>query len=212
MADIFELFKQIGKKEEATGAPEWIIAGLGNPGREYEKTRHNAGYMAIDRLAGRLGADVLRSRFRSLTGMAVMGGHRVLLMKPLTYMNLSGEAIREAADFYRIPAEKILVLVDDVYLPAGRMRIRGNGSDGGHNGLANIIYQLGKNTFPRIRIGVGEKPNPEYDMKDWVLGKIPEGDLKRLQGSVEDIYDAALLMMDGKLSDAMCAYNGKVHT
>lgn len=211
MGDLFDLFRQIGRQEEPAGKPEWLIVGLGNPGKEYEKTRHNAGFMAMDRLCARLGTSCLRSRFRSLTGDGVMGAHRVLLMKPQTYMNLSGEAVRDAAAYYKIPPERILVLSDDVYLPTGRMRIRTSGSNGGHNGLGNIIYQLESDRFPRIRLGVGEKPHPDYDMKDWVLGRLPENEWSRFSHTLDDVFDAAVLVMDGKSGEAMGRYNGKVY-
>ena len=171
MADIFDLFKQISKQNTApTAAPTHIIAGLGNPGKEYEKTRHNAGFMALDHLSAKLGANVSRLKFKALCGEAQIGTHRVLLMKPQTFMNLSGDAIAEAASFYKIPPENILILVDDVCQDTGRMRVRQSGSHGGQNGLKNIIARLGSDKFPRIRFGVGQKPNPQYDLAAWVLG------------------------------------------
>lgn len=173
MADIFELFKKIsGERETAEREPvSWIIAGLGNPGRDYEITRHNAGFLCMDVLADRYGARVDRAKFRALCGEATISGRRVLLMKPMTMMNASGEAIREAAAFYKIDPAHILVLVDDTNLAVGQLRIRLRGSAGGHNGLKNIIYQLNSEDFPRLRIGVGAKPHPDMDIADWVLSR-----------------------------------------
>lgn len=211
MSNLFDLFKKIEQPAESAGAPEWIIVGLGNPGRDYEKTRHNAGFLAMGVLCEKLGAECRRARFRALTGTATVGGHRVLLMMPETYMNLSGESVREAADFYHIPPERVIVLVDDVYLAPGRMRIRTGGSNGGHNGLGNIICQLNSDRFARVRFGVGEKPHPNYDMKDWVLGKLSNDDLSHMKGCFDDTLDAVTLLMDGKADRAMELYNGKVH-
>ena len=173
MADIFELFKKIsGERETAEREPvSWIIAGLGNPGRDYEITRHNAGFLCMDVLADRYGARVDRAKFRALCGEATISGRRVLLMKPMTMMNASAEAIREAAAFDKIDPAHILVLVDDTNLAVGQLRIRLRGSAGGHNGLKNIIYQLNSEDFPRLRIGVGAKPHPDMDIADWVLSR-----------------------------------------
>ena len=149
----------------------WLVVGLGNPGDKYENTRHNAGFMAIDQLADRGDFPVQRLKFHALTQQATISGQGVLVMKPTTYMNLSGDAVAEAAAFYKVPPEHILVLCDDVSLPVGKLRIRLSGSAGGHNGLKNIIYLTGSDQFPRLKIGVGAKPHPDYDMADWVLGK-----------------------------------------
>lgn len=209
MGDIMDLFRQIGKEpQQTTGAPEYLICGLGNPGTEYTRTRHNAGFMAIDYLSQKTGISCTRSRFRSLCGSGTITGHTVLILKPQTYMNLSGEAVREAAQYYKIPPEKIIVLVDDVYLEPGRMRVRRFGTDGGHNGLKNIIYHLESDRFPRIRLGVGEKPSREYDMADWVLGKLSDDDCKKLYPCLEASYDGICLILEGKLDDAMGRCNG----
>ena len=149
----------------------WLVVGLGNPGDKYENTRHNAGFMAIDQLADRGDFPVQRLKFHALTQQATISGQGVLVMKPTTYMNLSGDAVAEAAAFYKVPPEHILVLCDDVSLPVGKLRIRLSGSAGGHNGLKHIIQRLGTDQFPRLKIGVGAKPHPDYDMADWVLGK-----------------------------------------
>ena len=152
------------------GPIEWLVVGLGNPGSKYEWTRHNMGFLVVDELAERLSIPVQRLKFKALTNTAVLGGKSVLLMKPTTYMNLSGEAVGQAARFYKIPPERVLVISDDVALPQGKLRVRRSGSAGGHNGLKNIIALLGSDAFPRIRIGVGAPPHPDYDMADWVLG------------------------------------------
>lgn len=208
MSDIMELFRKISAESNtATGAPEYLICGLGNPGMEYTRTRHNAGFMAIDYLSQKTNIPCTRSRFHALCGSGAIDGKTVLLMKPQTYMNLSGEAVREAAQFYKIPPEKVIVLVDDVYLAPGRMRVRRSGTDGGHNGLKNIIYQLSSDNFPRIRLGVGEKPNKDYDMADWVLGKLSDDDCKKLYHCLEASYDGVRLIMKGKFDDAMSRCN-----
>lgn len=208
MSDIMELFRKISADQKTTaGAPEYLICGLGNPGAEYMRTRHNAGFMALDYLSQRAEIPCKRSRFRALCGDGIIDGKTVLLMKPQTYMNLSGEAVREAAQFYKIPSENIIIMVDDVYLAPGRMRIRCSGSDGGHNGLKNIIYQLSSDKFPRIRFGVGEKPNKEYDMADWVLGKLSDDDYKKLYPCLEAAFDGVCLIMHGKMEDAMSRCN-----
>ena len=156
-----------GKKLPVT----WLVVGLGNPGDKYENTRHNAGFMAIDQLADRGDFPVQRLKFHALTHQATISGQGVLVMKPTTYMNLSGDAVAEAAAFYKVSEEHIRVLCDDVSLPLGKLRIRTQGSAGGHNGLKSIIQRLGTDKFPRVKIGVGGKPHPDYDMADWVLGK-----------------------------------------
>ena len=154
---------------DRSGAVSWLLVFLGNPGPRYEYTRHNAGFLACDALAKKLGVSVNRVRFKALTAPAELGGQKVLLMKPQTYMNLSGEAVQQAARFYKIPADHVLVVSDEISLPLGRLRVRTRGSAGGHNGLKNIIAQLGTDEFPRVRIGVGSPPHPDYDMADWVL-------------------------------------------
>ena len=189
MASIFELLKAIGQsnaeKTESGKSPEFLLVGLGNPGTKYENTRHNAGFRFLDDLAKKQGVSVTRSRFQSLCGDMVFGEKRVLLIKPQTFMNLSGQAVAEAARFYKIPPEKVIVVSDDTSLDIGRLRVRREGSDGGHNGLKNIILLLGTDAFPRLRIGVGQKPHPDYDMADWVLSAFKDQD-------AVDMRDAAL--------------------
>ena len=210
MADIMELFKKIssGSAETAGGAPEYIICGLGNPGDKYARTRHNAGFLAMDYLSEKCSIPIRRVRFKSLIGEGTVDGKRVLFMKPQTFMNASGEAVKEAADFYNIPMEKIIVFSDDVNFAPGCMRIRKSGSDGGQKGLRSIITLMNSDQFPRVRIGVGEKPSREYDMADWVLGKLSDADCKAMYPCLEASYEIIRLIMAGKTEDAMGRYNG----
>lgn len=214
MADIMELFKRIaGEKGEGVTASrpapvEWIVAGLGNPDREYLETRHNVGFTALDYFAGKYGISVNRQKFHALTGEGTVAGKRVLFMKPLTYMNQSGVAIREAAEFYKLPPERVLVLFDDVSLAPGRLRIRSKGSAGGHNGIKSILYHLQSENFPRIKYGVGEKPHPDYDLADWVLGHFSEEDGKAVTEAIKRSDGALELILQEKTSEAMNIYNG----
>lgn len=205
--DIFDLFKKIEKKSDSPSNITHIVVGLGNPGREYETTRHNAGFLAIDYIAKRCGVKIDRLKFHALVAEANIGSMRVLLMKPQTFMNNSGEAIGEAAAFYKIPPENVIVLHDEISFNAGIIRIRRKGSAGGHNGLKSIISHLGSDEFPRIKIGVGQKPTPESDLVAWVLGKIPEADLLKIEEKFEPIYDSVFLTLYGKIDDAMCKYS-----
>lgn len=186
----------------------WLIAGLGNPEAKYDGSRHNAGFSALDSLAAAWGIAVCKTKFTSLWGQGEAAGHRVVLQKPLTYMNLSGDAIAPLAAFFKIPAAHVIVLCDDITQNPGKLRIRASGSAGGHNGLKSIIARLGGEDFPRIRIGVGAKPNPEYDLAAWVLGKLPAEDAKAIAGRHADIAAAAELIMAGRLSEAQNRYNG----
>lgn len=208
MASIFDLFKQIEKKDER-GSITHLVVGLGNPEAKYTYTRHNAGFLAIDYLCGKIGAKCDRLKFKALVGEATIGGCRVLLMKPQTYMNRSGEAVIEASGFYKIPAENIIVLSDDTSLDVGRLRIRKNGSAGGHNGLKNIIEHLGTDNFPRIKLGVGQKP-PQYDMVDWVLGRMSEENENKQFEIIKLVPDILPLMLKGEIEKAMCDFNGIV--
>lgn len=206
MADIFDLFKRIEKKT-ASGPITHIVVGLGNIGKEYDKTRHNAGFIAVDALAERHGVKIDRVKFNSTVAEADIAGRRVLLMKPSTYMNNSGMAIAEAASFYKIPPENVIVLHDEISFDVGVIRIRRKGSAGGHNGLKSIIAHLGSDAFPRVKIGVGKKPSPEYDLVDFVLGKFSEADLAALNAECESIVEAVLLMLEGKIEEAMNRYS-----
>ena len=194
-----------GKK---TGGVDWLVVGLGNPGDQYEHTRHNVGFAVADELAERCRVPLQRLKFRALTNTVTLGGQKVLLMKPVTYMNLSGEAVREAAAFYKVPPEHILVLSDEVALPPGKLRVRKGGSAGGHNGLKNIIAHLGSDQFPRIRLGVGEKPHPDYDMADWVLGKPQGEDKKAVEAAVVRAADAVECLLAKGPEEAMNRFNG----
>ena len=207
MASIFDLFKKIEKESTAGGKISHIIVGLGNPGAEYEKTRHNAGFMAIDYAAGLLGVEIKRAKFHSLVAEANMGNARVLLMKPETYMNNSGVAVAEAARFYNIPPEMVIVLHDEISFDPGLFRIRRKGSAGGHNGLKSIIEHLGSQDFPRIKLGVGQKPHPEYDLADWVLGKLPDGDMKKFIDRLDDVYESVRLIIGGNIDGAMSKFS-----
>ncbi|HBJ19022.1 MAG TPA: aminoacyl-tRNA hydrolase [Clostridiales bacterium] len=204
---IFDLFKQIEtQKPQPTTPPTFMIVGLGNPGEEYKKTRHNAGFCALDALAASLGVSVDRAKFSALVGTANLAGETALLMKPLTFMNLSGKAVAEAANFYKIPPERILVLHDEISFAPGVIRIRKKGSAGGHNGLKSIIASLGSENFPRIKIGVGQKPHPDYDLADWVLGTPPEEDRAAIAARHPDIISATRLIAEGKIEEAMNRY------
>lgn len=189
------------------GAVECLIVGLGNPGREYETTRHNAGFLAIDCLAQKLGVKVDRLKFKSLCGDAMIDGRRVLLMKPSTFMNNSGEAVREAMQFYKIPVERVLVIYDDISLDVGSLRIRRKGSDGGHNGIKSILYHMGADTFPRIKIGVGKKPHPDYNLADWVLGRFSKEDGAALEKVLNSAAAAAQLIVAEQTDKAMNLYS-----
>ena len=206
MSNIFDLFKKIETKADTTPV-SFIIAGLGNPGQQYQKTRHNVGFVAVDYIAAKLGVKIDRAKFHSLVAEAKIGDVRVLLMKPETYMNNSGVAIGEAAAFYKIPAERVLVLHDEISFDPGLMRIRRKGSAGGHNGLKSIIAHLASEDFPRVKIGVGKKPNPEYDLADWVLGKFPKDDSDKIDARLDDIFAAAQLIARGDIDGAMQKYS-----
>ena len=190
-----------------TSAIEFLIVGLGNPGRQYEQSHHNAGFLALDYLAERLNCPVTRAKFQALTGQAQLAGHRVLLMKPQTYMNLSGNAVGAAARFYHLEPAQVLVLYDDIALAPGRLRIRPSGSAGGHNGIKSIIAALGSQEFPRIRIGVGERRGGEADLADFVLSEFSTADRKEIFARFDDICAAASLIVEGRISEAMNRYN-----
>ena len=203
MANIFDLFKKIETKTAATTGPiTHIVVGLGNPGKEYVNTRHNAGFLAIDYFAERLGVTIDRAKYRALVAEATVGERRVLLMKPQTFMNLSGEAVREAAAFYHVAPQNVIVIYDDVTLDIGRLRVRGKGSDGGHNGIKSIIYQLNSNDFPRVRVGVGKKPHPDFDLADFVLSAFSTEETKTLVGSFDAVKKGIELLLDGDLAAA----------
>ena len=192
------------KKSAGVG---WIVVFLGNPGKKYDFTRHNAGFMTADACEAAENVRIDRLRFRALTGQTSVGGEGVLLMKPQTYMNLSGDAVIEAAKFYKVPAERVIVVSDDVSLPEGRLRIRTKGSAGGHNGLKSIIARLGTDAFPRVKLGVGAPPHPDYDMADWVLGTFRGEDRKIMEQAAERAWQAVKCYITEGPDRAMNKFN-----
>lgn len=190
------------------GPAQWLVVGLGNPGPKYEWTRHNVGFLVVDELAERANLPVQKLKFKALTNTALIGGQSVLLMKPTTYMNLSGEAVGQAARFYKLPPERVLVISDDVALPQGKLRIRRSGSAGGHNGLKNIIAHLGSDQFPRVKVGVGGKPHPDSDMADWVLSKFTGPDKTAMEQTIHRAADAVTCLLAQGVDKAMASFNG----
>lgn len=186
---------------------KWLVIFLGNPGPKYVSTRHNAGFMAADAMERKTGAKIMKLRHRALTAECMLGGEKVLLMKPQTYMNLSGDSVAASAKYYKIPLERIMVVSDDVALPPGKIRIRTKGSAGGHNGLKSIIERLGSDEFPRIRIGVGSPPHPEYDMIDWVLGSLKNQDAADVQKAAQEAAQAVEIVISEGIDSAMNRYN-----
>ena len=192
-----------GRKSES-----WLIVGLGNPGKEYARTRHNCGYLAIDILAEKLGCKIDKSKFQGLYGQTTYHGKKLFLLKPLTYMNLSGRSILQLSAYYHIPPGRIIVLFDDISLEPGRLRVRADGSAGGHNGIKSIISELGSDSFPRVKIGVGSKPNPQQDLADWVLSGFSASDQKALDAALPNAADAALSIIDKGIPETANRYNG----
>lgn len=196
------------KQEEQKGSSvEYIIVGLGNPDRKYENTRHNAGFMAIDALADKLNIAVDRIKFKALTALTNIEGHRCLLMKPTTYMNNSGQAVVEAMNFYKVPIERVIVIYDDISLDPSKIRIRRKGSDGGHNGIKSIIYLTGKDTFPRIKLGVGKKPHPDYDLADWVLSSFKKEEFSEMKKAYDSIAEIVTYIVEDQMDIAMNKFN-----
>ena len=189
------------------GKIEYVIAGLGNPGSRYANTRHNVGFMALDKLLAEEGITLKKAKFPALVADEMLAGKRCLIMKPQTMMNLSGEAVIDAANYYNIPEENIIVLFDDISLDVGKTRIRRKGSAGGHNGIKSIISCLGSEEFPRIKIGVGKKPHPDYDLKDWVLSDFSADEKKALEPALEHAAEAVRLLVQGEIDKAMNLYN-----
>lgn len=186
----------------------WLIVGLGNPGKEYEKSRHNCGFRALDLIAQTLNCKVDKGKFQGLYGQTVYDGKKVFLLKPLTYMNLSGRSVLQLSAYFQIPPQRIIVLSDDISLAPGRIRVRGDGSAGGHNGLKSIITELGSQDFPRVKIGVGGKPDPQYDLADWVLSSFSASEEKALAFSLQNAADAALMIITGGTAKAADRFNG----
>ena len=195
------------KIRPSSGAPSYIIAGLGNPGKKYETSRHNSGFMFVDLLSDKHGFKVNKIKFKALTALTEINGVKCLVMKPQTFMNNSGESIREAASFYKIPPENIIIVFDDISLPCGALRIRRKGTDGGHNGIKSIIYHLNADTFPRIKLGVGAKPRADYDLADWVLSSFSKEDIALMRESAGKACDALEIMLTGDIDGAMNKYN-----
>ena len=191
------------KKPEPAGPVDFLILGLGNPGKKYEGTRHNAGFIALEALAEKLNVKVNRVKFKAYVGEASQEGRRVLLMMPQTFMNLSGEAVTEAMRFYKLPPEKVLIMLDDITQPVGALRLRRKGSDGGQRGMRSIITLSGSEQFPRIKIGVGAKPHPDYDLKDWVLSKFTGEDAVKMRDAAYRAADAACLIAQDRMDEAM---------
>ena len=194
-------------KKKATpapsGSPEFMVVGLGNPGKDYEFTRHNAGFLTLDHIAAEENTDIKKLKYKALIGDTVISGHRCLLVKPQTFMNNSGEAVHEIAQFYKIPPEKIIVIFDDISLPCGKLRIRRKGTDGGHNGIKSIIYHLNSDNFPRIKVGVGAKPHPDYNLADWVLSNFKKDEMEELKKAITKATEVLPFMLDGEIDKAM---------
>jgi PTH1 family peptidyl-tRNA hydrolase len=186
----------------------WLIVGLGNPGREYETTRHNAGFRALDILADKLGCKVDKLKYQGLYGQVTYKGMKLLLLKPQTYMNLSGRSVLQLSAFFRVPPKNIIVMFDDISLPPGRLRVRADGSAGGHNGIKSMIQELGSQDFPRVKIGVGAKPHPDFDLADWVLSHFTAQEEKALQPALERAADAALAIIDHGIYETANRFNG----
>ena len=195
------------RKQKPAGPIDFLIVGLGNPGKEYALTRHNAGCIALEELSRKLGVTPDRLKFKGQCGEATIGDRRVLLLFPLTFMNNSGEAVAEAMRFYKLTPEQLVVISDDVSLNVGVIRIRRKGSDGGQKGLRSIIQHLGTQDFARIKIGVGQKPHPDYDMADWVLSRFTEAEKPLLKTAAENAAEAACLIAQGDIDGAMNRYS-----
>ena len=209
---IFDIFAQIEKEkgdtdEKSGGSIEYIIVGLGNPGVQYENTRHNAGFMVVDTLAQKKGITLKKLKFKSLTGEATVGGKRCLIMKPQTFMNNSGEAVSAAMSYYKLSIERLIVCYDDISLEPSKLRIRRKGTDGGHNGIKSIIYLTGEDNFPRIKVGVGAKPHPEYNLADWVLSSFSAEEIPKIREAADNACEALELMTAEKIEQAMNKYN-----
>ncbi len=191
------------RKKETASPIDFLIVGLGNPGKEYEKTRHNAGCLALETLARKVNATPNRLKFKGQCTEATVNGHRVLLLFPLTYMNNSGESVAEAMRFYKLKPEQLLVFSDDISLPVGTVRVRRKGSDGGQKGLRSIIQHIGSDAFPRVKIGVGQKPHPDYDLAAWVLSRFTAQELTLMEAAATQAAQAAELIVDGQIDEAM---------
>ncbi|MBR5320290.1 MAG: aminoacyl-tRNA hydrolase [Clostridia bacterium] len=202
------MFGRFKKKTYASvGTPEFMVVGLGNPDRKYTLTRHNSGFLCVDMLSEKLNFRVDKLKFKSLIADTTINGHRCIVMKPQTYMNNSGEAVRECANFYKIKPENVIVIYDDISLDVGKLRIRRKGTDGGHNGIKSIIYHLNSDQFPRIKVGCGKKPHPDYNLADWVLSEFKKDEQKALEPALENACKAIELLLDNQIDKAMNLYN-----
>ena len=186
---------------------DFLIVGLGNPGREYENTRHNAGFMVVDEIARKLDVKIDRLKFKSLYTIPDYKDKKIMLLKPQTFMNLSGEAVVEALQFYKLDIKNTVVICDDINFDVGKLRIRAKGSDGGQNGLKNIIYLSGRNDFARVRVGIGKKPHPDYDLAKWVLSNFKNDEAEPLNAAIKNASSAALMIVDGEIDNAMNRFN-----
>ena len=200
--------KLFSKNDQTSGGADWLIVGLGNPGPKYEMTRHNAGFLMLDAIAEHFNIEVRRVKFKGLYGKGTIAGQSAVLLKPSTFMNLSGQSVTEAAAFYKVPMDRVVVLFDDISLEPGRLRVRAEGSAGGHNGIKSIIQELGSQDFPRVKIGVGAKPNPEYDLAAWVLSTFSASEEKALAVSLKNAADAALSIIDNGVPETANRFNG----
>lgn len=201
------MLRFLQKNSPSPGPVEFLLVGLGNPGKEYENTRHNAGFMALDKIAQKHHTEIKRIKFKGLVGECSLAGKKTLLLKPSTYMNLSGQSVQEAMNFYKLSPQQVLILFDDISLDPGKLRIRRKGSDGGHNGMKNIIYLSGSDQFPRVKLGVGKKPHPDYNLADWVLSRFTSQEQKDLEIALENAAAAAELIVRGDIDKAMNLYN-----
>lgn len=205
---MFDIFKKLTVNRK-NGPIEHLVVGLGNPGSKYENTRHNAGFIALDYIANQLNVNFNKSKFDALFSEAVIDGKRVLLIKPQTFMNLSGESVVQFMSLYKIPSENVIILFDDISLAPGNLRVKRSGSHGGHNGMRNIIQLAKTDNFPRIKIGIGAKPT-DWDLADWVTSKFSDEDLKLLNKAAENSYTALKLMLNGEIEKAMNLANRKI--
>ncbi len=204
---LLKLLDKFKSKNTEDYKMDYLLVGLGNPDKKYENTRHNAGFMAIDNIANKLNVNVDRVKFKALTAKVNIDGKDCLLMKPTTYMNLSGESVVEAMNFFKVPIENVIVFYDDISLEPGFVRLRRKGSHGGHNGIKNIIALTGKDNFPRVKIGVGKKPHPDYDLADWVLSKFTDNDKKELNKVLDNCLEISTLLVNNNMDKAMNKFN-----
>ena len=201
------MFNKFKKQDSGSSTYDYLIVGLGNPGAKYETTRHNAGFLCIENMENELGFKAKKLKFHALIGDTKINNKKILVMKPQTMMNNSGTAVKECATFYKIPAERIIVIFDDISLEPGKLRIKRKGSAGGHNGIKSIIAHLGTEEFPRIKLGVGKKPHPDYDLADWVLSSFPKKDIPLMRSAMDDALGALELMVKDDIEGAMSRYN-----